>query len=690
MSARSRATCTTCTTCAALLLAAVLAGCGALKPIQSLLEPIRPEQAGQIAGPRVETRDAELGALEAHNLARREELKMAVMQSPERAGAGLTGEIDVGRALSPAQAGAAAAAERGSEVTLAFNDANLKDIVTVFMKDYLKQPYSFQDSFKDRKVNLFFHAKATRRDLIELFDTLLENYGVRLRYGGGVYLVGSADDKTNPLQQPSPLGIGDAIGVVRLKFVEARDFLALAKQVVKYPDKVTTLPNNVVVVNSSSADLRAVRSLVDDVDVPAFTGKYILLYTPRHLSAGSLIAVLDNAQAQLAGAAAATKQFEAKQVPENERLVIIAANRTARDLVLQLLSQSDAVDANQRRVFQYILGTQSALDILANLNALIKSVVKSPTEVNVVADKASNSLFIHASPQEYSEISKLLARMDFRPPAVQIDMIIAEVNLSDSMQYGVELFLHRARNIDQTAGSYFGAPLAESGTNRLLGLSASVVEGLDRYLTLQLIGNETSFTLLSNPKIVVKNGATAKITVAQEQPVIKQKTQVNVTGGATTIEPDFKKVGLELEVTPTVSADNLVRLVIKLRDTTIVGNAILGTDSYPILSTRELNTDLVTADGRTIFLGGIRRQNTNDKANRVPGLGDIPGPLGALFRDKQQISNGQELIILATPSVMLDQYGADTVTRALLRAAREEFRNLRPPVKKPAAAPAEE
>lgn len=672
-------------TCAAILLAAALAGCGALQPIQSLLEPVRQDQAGRIAGERIDARDPELGALEAHNRQRREELNTAVMQTPARAGSGLIGEVDVGRALSPAKPGGAAAAARGraSEVTLVFDDTSLKDIVTVFMKDYLKQPYTFQDSFKDRKVNLFFQARATREDLIQLFDSLLENYGVRLRYAGGVYLVGSSEDKASPLQQPSPLGIGDAIGVVRLKFVEVRDFLALAKQVVKYPDKLSALPNNVLVVNSTSTDLRAVRSLVEDVDVPAFAGKYILLYAPRHLSAASLIAVLESAQSQLAGAPTATKQFEAKQIPDNERLVIIAANRVARDLVLQLLSQSDAADANQRRVFQYILGTQSAPDILANLNTLIKSVVKSPAEVNVVADKASNSLFIHASPQEYAEIGKLLARMDFRPPSVQIDMIIAEVNLSDSMQYGVELFLHRARNIDQSAGSYFGAPLRETGTNRILGLSANLVEGLDRFATLQLIGNETSFTLLSNPKIVVKNGATAKITVAQEQPVIRQKTQVNVTGGSTVIEPEFKKVGLELEVTPTVSADNLVRVVIKLRDTAIVGNVILGTDTFPILSTRELNTDLVTADGRTIFLGGIRRQNTNDKANRVPGLADLPG-LGALFRDKRQESIGQELIILATPTVILDQFGADTVTRALLRAARQEIPDLRPPVKQPA------
>jgi type II secretory pathway component GspD/PulD (secretin) len=674
-------------TFAALLLAAALAGCAALDPLQRLMTPIQHDQAGRIAGERVEARDPELDSLVAHNRQKREEPSPAVMQSPARAGSGLIGEVDVNRSLPAAKPGAAAAGGAAKEVTLAFNDASLKDIVTVFMKDYLKQPFTFQDSFKDRKVNLYFKDAATREDLIRLFDTLLETYGVRLRYSDGVYLVGSSDDKAAPLQQPSPLGIGDAIGVVRLKFIEARDFLALAKQVVKYPDKLTALPGNVLVVNSTSIDVRAVRSLVEDLDVPAFSGKYILVYAPRYLSAGSLVALLEGAQGQLVGAAQAAgpKQYEAKQIPDSERLVIVAANPLARDLVLQLLAESDVADASARRVYQYNLGTQVAADILPNLNILIKSVVKSPTEVSVVADKASNSLFIHASPEEYAEISKLLARMDFRPPSVQIDMIIAEVDLTDAMQYGVEVFLHRAGSTDASANSYFGSPVRESGTNRILGFSGALVKGLDRYATLQLIGNETSFTLLSNPKIMVKNGATAKITVATEQPVIRSKTSVNVTGGATTVEPEFKKVGLELEVTPTVSSENVVRVLMKLRDTTITGSVILGTDSYPVLATRELNTDFTISDGRTVFLGGIRKQNTNDKANRVPGLGNIPG-LGALFRDKTLETNGQELIILATATVILDQYGADTVTQALLRAARREFKDLRPPpAKQPAA-----
>lgn len=661
-----------------LLLAAALSGC-------ALFEKTPPDQSGRIAGEQLEARDPELGKLAGRNLQLRKETGETVMEPPAREGSGIVGEVDIGKTLKgkPGKTGGG----KATAVKLEFSDASLRDIIVVFMQDYLKQPYTFQNSFKDAQVNLFFDAKATRDDLIRLFDTLLENYGVRLRYSGGVYLIGSGgDDKTlaSALQQPSPMGIGDAVGVFRVNFLDAREFLALAKQVVKYPDKMSALAGNVIIVNSTGTDVRAVQSLLQDVDTPAFSGKYILAYSPRYLSASSLVALLDNTQNQLVGggqvggAQGTGKQFEAKQIPDTDRIVVVAANRSVRDLIVQFLGQTDVAGGNHRRVFQYSLSTQTAADVVVNLSSLIKSVIKSSGEVTVLADKASNSLLIYASPEEYVEIRRLLARLDFRPPAVEVDMVIAEVNLNEEMRYGVEWYLKKRIGLSiADATTSLGFPAATTPN-----LAVNIVDSLNNYATLQLLGTETTFSLLSNPKIVVKNGATAKISVGREEPVIKQKTINNTSTNSTVIEPEFKKIGLELEVTPYVTSGNEVRMIIKLKDTDITGSKTLGgtTDVYPILSSRELSTDLVTADGKTIFLGGIRKQSMSDNAAKIPWLGDVPGA-GALFRNKDKIDFGTELIILATPTVMLDQQGADIVTQAVLRASRQDFVPLHPPRK---------
>ena len=638
-----------------------------------LTDPLIRNQAGRVAEQALEPGGEAGRELAQRNRQVRNELDVPVMAPPPRDGAGIIGEIDIGKTLNAERGNASVGKGKRTRVKLDFADTSLKDIVVVFMHDYLKKPYSFQDSFKDRKVNLFFDANATREEVIQLFDTLLDSYGVRLRYSGGTYLIGVADDKAPQAYQPAPHGVGDAVGVFRPTFVEAKDLLQLAKQVIKQGDRLSLLPGNILVLNSTSTELRAVAALVRDVDVPAFANKQILIYVPRYLSAASLLAVLDSYQSQLTGSQGGAKQFEAKQVPDSERVVIVAANAVARDLVVQFLDQTDVAAANQRRVFQYALGTQLAADVLPNLTSLLKSVLKNQAELSIVADKASNSLFIYASPEEFAEIRKLLARLDFRPPAIQVEVVIANVSLSSNMKLGVEWYL-------KSTGRWLSDVTTKLGVNTSFtsGLNLGIVGNNSTYAILQAIGSETTFSLLSSPKIVVKNGATAKISVGAEQPVIKQKTVNNASAGNNTVvEPEYKKIGLDLEVTPFVTQNNEVRMILKLKDTSITGTTLLGADSYPILANREINTELVTGDNKTVFLGGIRKQQTSDTSEKIPGLSDV-SYLGALFRTKNNVDEGTELIVFATPTIMLDQQGADLVTAAIISASKREFVDPRP------------
>ena len=85
----------------------------------------------------------------------------------------------------------------------------------------------------------------------------------------------------------------------------------------------------------------------------------------------------------------------------------------------------------------------------------------------------------------------------------------------------------------------------------------------------------------------------------------------------------------------------------------------------------------MTGDNKTVFLGGIRKQQTSDTSEKIPGLSDV-SYLGALFRTKNNVDEGTELIVFATPTIMLDQQGADLVTAAIISASKREFVDPRP------------
>ena len=62
-------------------------------------------------------------------------------------------------------------------------------------------------------------------------------------------------------------------------------------------------------------------------------------------------------------------------------------------------------------------------------------------KIRVTADPASNSLLINASASDYKLVERAIRQMDRQPVQVAIEATIAEVTLTDQLQYGVQFFL---------------------------------------------------------------------------------------------------------------------------------------------------------------------------------------------------------------------------------------------------------
>ncbi|OFW47607.1 MAG: hypothetical protein A3J29_13135 [Acidobacteria bacterium RIFCSPLOWO2_12_FULL_67_14b] len=660
--------------------AALAIALGMFLPACAVLDPppkARPA-AAQLARERPQpfsSREVAAGNL-AHRVLRDD--KQAVMRVPPRPDTGVLAQIEFDRrgnsaraALSPGAQGA----EQEPDVTLQFFEpASLRRIVEVMLGEVLKVPYVVADDFKDKQVRLFFTAKGTHEQLIQTFDALLEAEGVKLKYLDGIYLV-STDDKARRAQ-PSPpgAGIGETTGLVRLRFMETKEFLPIARQLMQTPERATPLPAlNSILLVSTGSEIRAVRRLAEELDIPYFEGKSVMVYAPRYLSAKAIVTLLDQHQAQLGSTAAApNRQIEAREVPEHDRVVIVTSNPMARDLAMEILNRADIPGAqNRRQVFQYPLSTQKAADVSVTLKALVTQVMRGVTTppIDPVADKDSNSVFIFATPEEYAQIRSLIERLDARPSAVHVDVTIAEVTLNDRVQFGVEWFLRNSlggAGVQTSSNFNVGRTLANS-------FDLFVTKG-SRFAILQMLGSVTDFSILSSPQLVVKNGYTAKITVGGEEPVIKSRlTTTQQAGGTNLPQTEYAnlKVGLELEVTPTVGASGEVKLTMLLKDTRLGEDKTLSDGTtQPRLATREIKTEFVTADGSTVFIGGIRQKRDQTSVAKMPVLGDIPG-LGWLFRNKSDTAEFTEMIVLATPTVVSDQTAADRITRAILNARRD-------------------
>jgi type IV pilus assembly protein PilQ len=160
--------------------------------------------------------------------------------------------------------------------------------------------------------------------------------------------------------------------------------------------------------------------------------------------------------------------------------------------------------------------------------------------------------------------------------------------------------------------------------------------------------------VISSPRVITANQQEAVIRQGQEIGYVTYQNSASGAAGSGTATVQFKDAVLELKVTPTITADNRVYLMINVKkDALAAFITVPGSGQVPQIDTREINTSVLVDNGQTVVLGGIYEITKQNTATKVPGLGDIPG-IGILFRNTSRQSDKAELLIFVTPRILSD------------------------------------
>lgn len=177
--------------------------------------------------------------------------------------------------------------------------------------------------------------------------------------------------------------------------------------------------------------------------------------------------------------------------------------------------------------------------------------------------------------------------------------------------------------------------------------------------------------ILSQPKLVVKNGQEASFLVGGEIPI---RTTTSTQAGGTQENVSFKEYGISMKVTPEINKEKIdLSLSVEISDVdsaNAVGNDVAFTS-------RSAQTKLYLDDGQTIILAGLIKQNRSVNVKKVPFFADIP-ILGFLFQSKSTptANQDQELVISLTPTVLEKNRGKMPITIA------QKIKTEKIPVKK--------
>ena len=281
---------------------------------------------------------------------------------------------------------------------------------------------------------------------------------------------------------------------------------------------------------------------------------------------------------------------------------------------------------------------------------------------SITVDERTNQLIVMDTAAKIKQIRAVVEQLDQVTPQVLIEAKIVEATMDFSRQIGTNWGAGWGiQNSDPRAGigpqpgyntlggTYGGTSAvnfpASSNTTGSLGFNFTRLAGTPLVLSASLQAMETTNKgkIISTPKVMTLDNKKAHIEQGLEIGYLVPPT----TAGAPATTA-FKDVKLTLDVTPHVSKDNRVSLLIDIKKSDIYNYTSTG---IPDLTTKAAMTELLVDDGDTLVIGGITKASDTKTNTGVPWLSKIP-VMGYLFNSTDDAIDNSELLIFITPRIV--------------------------------------
>lgn len=611
-------------------------------------------------------------------------------------------------------------------IILNFDNANLRDVINS-VSSITKENFILSPGL-DARITIHSSGKILGSEVLSVFESILEVNNMALVKSGQFYkIVPGAAVKQKPLEikkgKDSEAVTSEdrpVTQIIPVEYVPVSELTAIFQPLISQFGSIIPNPrNNLLIINDMASNIKRILLVLKEIDVDAFQNTRMFFFQPKYSDAKTIADDLTGIVSALnLGREGGIAILPIERI---NSLIIFSASPSLLESVKKWVQRLDEEVTTGQNIFVYPIQNVKA-DTIANILKTIYTgeivqkakPVSQPaqpaqpaqrpqpvvqpaaaktegTKVEIVTFEPTNSLVILAPPGVYKDIVDTIKKLDIYPHEVLIEVLIAEVTLTDTDKFGIQWSaLHDAsfnlEGDDSFKGTGRGqftsgssdAPSLSATAPALAGAAAGISYVLfkpDRLIAMiHALASRGKVDVLSSPRLLVRNQEEASIEVGSDIPTSSSTTQTADTTTTSTLTQsiEYKTVGIKLKIKPSINDEKTVVLDIEQEVSDQLSNVTVGQAgyTYPSFSTRKTKTSVVVPDKQTIVIGGIIKEKKDKSYQGIPLLSSIP-LLGYFFRYTVDTNSKTELIIMLTPYVVATKTEADVLTTEFMEKLQE-------------------
>ena len=564
----------------------------------------------------------------------------------------------------------------------------------------------------DGKVTVVTPPQIPLNEVYPLFISILEASGCAVVEREGISRIVMREKRTTPIapvlseseQAPADGIITKVIHVNNLRAADVRRLLEPMVDQGKAGAMGVLEMTNHLVITDTAASIRRIEQIIAQIDKPGMartTEIYILRFADAEGIATELNLAMTTASSKQETQGEQLRQRLPKPAEGGTAValpsdVVVVAAPHSNSLILvgtpaqitELKRIINAMDTEPRSGYGHLqaifLKYLSSDEAAKSLTALISKRVEKPQnqKISIESSLGNNALLVDAAPEDFKMVKELIEQLDQPPQQVLVEVMIAELTLSDGSSLGAELLVGGKASQGSTIA--VGGMRTAEGTDTLMeqiasgmvpnGLTFGLAKGsytdadgnvvpyFPALINILAIQQKGKFKILSNIPLWTQNNQPATVTIGKNIPILKSTVSAGAGTARDYIENiDRVDVGIKLSVTPHINPNCEVLMKLNPSIEAILESSTGGKPYTPTIAKREVTTTLTVPDGDTIVISGLMREDTVQNDRKIPFLGSIP-LLGWLFHTKEEAVERTNLLIFVTPHVSTNAASARALT----------------------------